>query len=117
MTGFISEMEQKINGEMGSGAFIKPEILYFIAGDTPAQRVATEKNYKEEVSRFEETTGISVKKINKTVFYEEMEKYYAENYVIFMDLNLTGNSAMYFNERINVQYEIGRASCRERVSA
>ncbi len=104
MTGFISEMEQKVDGEAESRTFRKPEILYFIAGDTPAQRMATEKNYKEEVSHFEEATGIKVKKIDKTVFHEEMEGYYSKDYVIFMDLNLTGNSAMYFNERINVQY-------------
>lgn len=104
MTGFISEMERKADGEAGSGTFVKPEILYFVAGDTPALRTATEKNYKEEVRRFEEATEIRVKKIDETDFHEKMEGYYAKDYVIFMDLNLTGNSAKYFNERINVQY-------------
>lgn len=37
-------------------------------------------------------------------FEEQMEKYYDDGYTIFMDLNLSGTNAQFFNERNNIQY-------------
>ena len=102
MVGFIRDMKKKAS-ELGEG-IVEPEVLYYVSGDTGAQRKATEISYKQKVNDFKNKTGIKVKKINKTNFYENMEVYYKGGYIIFMDLNLTGSSAMYFNERINVQY-------------
>ncbi len=102
MVGFIQDIRQKAL-EVGEDV-VEPEVLYYVSGDTGEQRKATENYYKKKVDTFKSKTSIKVKKINKTNFYENMEIYYRNEYIIFMDLNLTGSSAMYFNERINVQY-------------
>lgn len=102
MAGFINDIRQRAM-EQGEDV-VQPEVLYYVSGDTQEQRKATETYYKTKVDAFRSATGIRVRKINKTNFYSRMDAYYNEGYIIFMDLNLTGSSAMYFNERINVQY-------------
>ena len=69
----------------------------------------------KNVNEFEDTTGIQVHKFNTLNFEEQMEKYYNDGYTIFMDLNLTGVNAQYFNERNNVQYAREKQQdCREK---
>lgn len=102
METFIGEV-QKLAEREGQEYF-KPDVLYYIAGSSKEQKKAIENNYKSNAESFEQKTEVKVAKIDETNFREEIEKYYKEKYIIFMDLNLTGSSALYFNERNNVQY-------------
>lgn len=102
METFIGEVRKL--AEQEGKEYFKPEILYYIAGSSEDQRKAMENNYKSNVDNFEQTTQITVTKIDELSFYQKIENYYKNKYIIFMDLNLTGSSALYFNERSNVRY-------------
>ena len=113
MTRFIQEIWEKAQAE--GQEYLAPDILYYIAGEDEEKRKVTENNFKNNVNEFEDTTGIQVHKFNTLNFEEQMEKYYNDGYTIFMDLNLTGVNAQYFNERNNVQYAREKQQdCREK---
>ncbi len=101
MEGFIQTIKQRAQDR--KQAYCEPEILYYNEEDDGTGCVM-EGTYETNVKDFEQQTGIQVKRFGKTNFVEYMDKYYKVNYVIFMDLNLTGGKSMYFNERNNVQY-------------
>ena len=102
MTRFIQEIQEKAQAE--GQEYLAPDILYYIAGEDEEKRKVTENNFRNNVNEFEKITGIQVQKFNDMSFEDQMEKYYNDGYMIFMDLNLTGGNAQYFNERNNVQY-------------
>ena len=101
MEGFIQDIKQR--AQEREQAYREPEILYYNEDDEGTGS-ATEDTYEANVKNFEQETGIQVKRFGSMHFVEYMDEYYKENYVIFMDLNLTGGKSMYFNERNNVQY-------------
>ena len=93
--------------DSGIASFISPIILYY-TGDTVQQIEATKKKYGKDVDTFRSETNLEFQEINAVNFNEKMDQFYQNKYIIFMDLNLTGNTAMYFNERINVKYAKGK---------
>lgn len=102
MIGFIQDVKQMAQKQ--AQTYCEPDILYYNEDDNKKTGNASEDTYETNVKDFESKTGIQVKRFGKALFCEWMDKYYKDNYIIFMDLNLTGGKSQYFNERNNVQY-------------
>lgn len=102
MTVFIQDIKAK--AQAVGQEYRPPDILYYIAGEDEEKRKATENSFRKNVHDFENSTKIHVNKFDTTNFKQRVEEYYKDGCTIFMDLNLTGANAQYFNERNNVQY-------------
>lgn len=85
--------------------FSKPEVLYYIAGRSDDERQARKRKYEKYVQEFKKKTSLDVREIYEDSFDDCLDQYYNDDqYIIFMDLNLTGESSAYFHERQNVRY-------------
>lgn len=102
MVGFIEDIKKRAQEQ--EQTYCEPEILYYNEDDAQRRGAVLEDTYEINVKDFESKTGLQVKRFGKGHFDERLDEYYKDNYIIFMDLNLTGGKSMYFNERNNVQY-------------
>ncbi len=105
--GFILEVKRMMENE--TEKFSGPEVLYYIAGRSDDERQARKKKYEKYVQEFRNKTGLDVREIYEDSFDDCLDQYYSDDeYIIFMDLNLTGESSAYFHERQNVRYVFKR---------
>lgn len=102
MSGFVQDVKRM--AEKQGQTYREPDILYYNEDDSEPVRNASEDTYERNVQEFESIIGIQVKRFGRMNFGEWLDSYYQKNYIIFMDLNLTGGKSLYFNERNNVQY-------------